>query len=46
MLPYNITLDDILYFINAGAYTVEYSTNFNGIPGPKVYFVQDLASTI
>jgi len=46
MLPYNITLDDIVYFINAGAYTVEYATNFNGIPGPKVYFVQDLASTI
>ncbi|MGB9789391.1 type III PLP-dependent enzyme [Thermotoga caldifontis] len=46
MLPYNVTLDDILYFINAGAYTVEYATNFNGIPGPRVYFVQDLASTI
>ncbi|AEH50365.1 type III PLP-dependent enzyme [Pseudothermotoga thermarum] len=42
MLPYNITLDDIVYFINAGAYTVEYGTNFNGIPSPKVYFVQDL----
>ncbi len=42
MLPYNITLDDIVYFINAGAYTVEYGTNFNGIPAPKVYFVQDL----
>ncbi|MFN4190735.1 MAG: type III PLP-dependent enzyme, partial [Pseudothermotoga sp.] len=42
MLPYNVTLDDIVYFINAGAYTVEYGTNFNGIPSPKVYFLQDL----
>ncbi|MFN3282760.1 MAG: type III PLP-dependent enzyme [Pseudothermotoga sp.] len=42
MLPYNVTLDDVVYFINAGAYTVEYGTNFNGIPSPKVYFVQDL----
>lgn len=42
LLSYNITLDDIVYFINAGAYTVEYGTNFNGIPSPKVYFLQDL----
>ena len=41
-LPEDITLNDIVYFVNAGAYTVDYSTNFNGIEGPKEIFMEDL----
>ncbi|AKI96986.1 type III PLP-dependent enzyme [Kosmotoga pacifica] len=40
-LPKTIGYGDILYFINAGAYTTEYATNFNGIKAPGVYFVED-----
>ncbi|HNR80455.1 MAG TPA: type III PLP-dependent enzyme, partial [Mesotoga infera] len=40
-LPKNIGYGDIVYFINAGAYTTEYATNFNGIEAPKIYFVED-----
>jgi len=45
MLPKTIGYGDILYFVNAGAYTTEYATNFNGIKAPGVYFVEDFALT-
>ncbi len=41
-LPENVTEGDKVIFINAGAYTVEYGTNFNGIPSPRVYTVEEL----
>jgi len=41
-LPEDITLNDRVYILNTGAYTTEYSTNFNGFYGPSVYFVEDL----
>ena len=41
-LPEDITLNDRVYILNAGAYTTEYATNFNGFYGPVVYFVEDL----
>lgn len=41
-LPENITLDDIVYFKNAGAYTTGYGSYFNGIEPPKVFILQDL----
>jgi ornithine decarboxylase len=40
-LPKNLGYGDIMYFINAGAYTTEYATNFNGIDAPRVLFVED-----
>lgn len=40
-LPKNLGYGDIVYFINAGAYTTEYATNFNGIDAPRVLFVED-----
>lgn len=42
ILPKNISYKDRLYFINSGAYTVEYSTNFNGIEPPRIYFIDEL----
>lgn len=42
-LPKNIGYGDTVYFINAGAYTTEYATNFNGIDAPKVYFLEQFA---
>ncbi len=41
-LPKTITLNDVVCFVNAGAYTVEYNTHFNGIEPPKTLFVEDL----
>ncbi len=41
-LPSNTTEGDKLIFINAGAYTVEYGTSFNGIESPKVYTIEQL----
>ncbi len=41
-LPENVTEGDKVIFINAGAYTVEYGTNFNGIPSPAVYTVEQV----
>ncbi len=32
---------DKLYFLNTGAYTLEYASAFNGIPIPKSYFIKD-----
>jgi len=37
-LPKSTTLGDIVYLHATGAYTTEYSTNFNGIPSPKIIF--------
>jgi ornithine decarboxylase len=28
--------------LNAGAYTTEYGTHFNGIEPPRIYFVDEL----
>ncbi len=41
-LPFSTTLGDLLFFKNAGAYTVEYATSFNGINPPDVYILQDI----
>lgn len=41
-LPRSISYGDILYFLNAGAYTTEYGTHFNGIEPPRIYFVDEL----
>jgi len=43
-LPEDITLGDIVYFLNAGAYTVDYNTTFNGIEGPYECFLDDYIS--
>ena len=40
-LPKDITLGDVVYFVNAGAYTTGYSTNFNGIEGPHALFMEE-----
>ncbi|WP_077289782.1 MULTISPECIES: type III PLP-dependent enzyme [unclassified Thermosipho (in: thermotogales)] len=37
-LPESTTMDDLLVLYNTGAYTTEYSTNFNGIQSPKIVF--------
>jgi len=41
-LPVNIDYNDIVYFINTGAYTSEYATYFNGIEPIKVYTIEEL----
>jgi len=41
-LAENITLDDLVYFKNTGAYTTGYASYFNGIEPPKVFILQDL----
>jgi ornithine decarboxylase len=45
-LPINIDYNDIVYFINAGAYTNEYATSFNGIEPLQVYTVEDLEALL
>jgi ornithine decarboxylase len=40
-LPKNLDLGDRLYIKNAGAYTLSYASNFNGLEPPKVYFIED-----
>ena len=42
-LPKSIGYGDIVYFINTGAYTVEYGTHFNGIEPPYIVFVEEFA---
>ncbi|WP_456400909.1 type III PLP-dependent enzyme [Mesoaciditoga sp.] len=42
-LPEDISLNDTVYFLNAGAYTVDYGTNFNGIEKPKEIFMEDFS---
>lgn len=39
LLPRDLGLGDVLYFMNAGAYTMSYASNFNGFPIPKIYFI-------
>ncbi|BBE30684.1 ornithine decarboxylase [Tepiditoga spiralis] len=42
-LPVDIDYGDIVYFINTGAYTIEYaSPHFNGITPPVVYTIKEL----
>ncbi len=38
LLPETLSEKDRLYFMNAGAYTIAYSTHFNGIEPPKIYY--------
>ncbi|MDP2727296.1 MAG: type III PLP-dependent enzyme, partial [Dehalococcoidia bacterium] len=40
MLP-NLKLGDRVYFINVGAYTLSYASDFNGFPPPPVYFIDE-----
>jgi len=42
ILPRAMTQHDRLYFLNAGAYTIEYCSSFNGFEIPKIYFKDDL----
>lgn len=39
LLPENIEIGDTILFINSGAYTSAYSTCFNGIQPPEIYFI-------
>ncbi len=41
-LPVDTTEGDKMLFINAGAYTVEYGTSFNGIETPRIYTIEQL----
>ena len=41
-LAESVTEGDRVIFVNAGAYTVEYGTSFNGIPSPRVITVEQL----
>ncbi|BDU50321.1 type III PLP-dependent enzyme [Haliovirga abyssi] len=41
-LPDDIEIGDRVYFINAGAYTTGYASNFNGIEPPKIYFLDEI----
>ncbi len=43
-LPEDITLGDIVYFVNAGAYTLDYKTHFNGIEGPYALFLDEVTT--
>ncbi len=43
-LPEDTTLGDIVYFLNAGAYTLDYKTHFNGIEGPYAVFLDEVES--
>ncbi|MCX6742773.1 MAG: type III PLP-dependent enzyme, partial [Candidatus Parcubacteria bacterium] len=38
-LPKNLKIGDIIYILNAGAYTLDLATRFNGFYPPKVYFI-------
>ena len=40
MLPQDLCDGDYVYFPNAGAYTLGYSTQFNGFPGPHTVLMQ------
>lgn len=40
LLPRDLGLGDMLYFINTGAYTMSYASNFNGFPVPKTHFIE------
>jgi len=44
ILPKTLTQNDRLYFLNTGAYTIEYSSNFNGFEIPKIYFKDELTN--
>ncbi|MFW6172668.1 MAG: type III PLP-dependent enzyme [Elusimicrobiota bacterium] len=43
LLPKTTGYGDSIYFLNAGAYTTEYNTYFNGMEGPGIVFVEDYA---
>jgi ornithine decarboxylase len=46
-LPVDIDYEDLVYFINTGAYTLEYaSPHFNGITPPKLYTVNELEAAL
>jgi len=40
-LPKDLEVGDKLYIKNAGAYTLSYASNFNGLEPPKVLFIED-----
>ncbi|NLK62063.1 MAG: type III PLP-dependent enzyme [Fusobacteria bacterium] len=41
-LPNDVNIDDKVFFMNAGSYTTGYSTTFNGIESPKVYYTDEI----
>ncbi|MEM4396661.1 MAG: type III PLP-dependent enzyme [Candidatus Woesearchaeota archaeon] len=45
-LPKSITMNDLVYFFAAGAYTLEYGTTFNGIPSPKCVFADGVVKKV
>lgn len=40
-LPKDLTVGDLIYIKNAGAYTLSYASNFNGMDPPKVLFIEE-----
>jgi ornithine decarboxylase len=40
LLPEDLKLGDVLYLVNTAAYTTAYASNFNGLPIPKIYFIE------
>ncbi len=46
-LPVDIDYNDVVYFMNTGAYTIEYaSPHFNGITPPEVFTVEELQEAV
>src|SRR6056297_1594293 len=46
-LPVDIDYNDVVYFMNTGAYTIEYaSPQFNGITPPEVFTIEELQEAV
>jgi ornithine decarboxylase len=46
-LPIDIDYNDIVYFMNTGAYTIEYaSPHFNGITPPEIFTIEELQEAV
>jgi ornithine decarboxylase len=46
-LPIDVDYNDVVYFMNTGAYTIEYaSPHFNGITPPEVFTIEELQEAV
>ncbi|MDK2946786.1 MAG: ornithine decarboxylase [Geotoga sp.] len=46
-LPVDVGYNDVVYFMNTGAYTIEYaSPHFNGITPPEVFTIEELQEAV
>lgn len=46
-LPIDVGYNDVVYFMNTGAYTIEYaSPHFNGITPPEVFTIEELQEAV